>query len=188
MRRSARRELPKCHGLIVSDYGKGVITRVVLEKAIGVSKTKKLPVCVDPKESHIDAYTGVSILTPNQLEAGYVMGQRITDETSLMSVGWGLQKRLDVDCALVTRGADGMSLFERSGRYTHLPTVAREVFDVTGAGDTVVSVVALALAAGADYPEACYLANHAAGVVIREVGTATCSPGDLRASLAGSLA
>jgi rfaE bifunctional protein kinase chain/domain len=103
-------------------------------------------------------------------------------------VGWGLQKRLDVDCALITRGADGMSLFERSGRYTHLPTVAREVYDVTGAGDTVVSVVSLALAAGADYPEACYLANHAAGVVIREVGTATCSPSELRASLAGALA
>jgi len=182
------RELPKCHGLIVSDYGKGVVTRVVLEKAIGLAKAKKLPTCVDPKESHIDAYKGVSILTPNQNEAGYVMGQRITDETSLMSVGWGLQKRLDVDCALITRGADGMSLFERSGRYTHLPTVAREVYDVTGAGDTVVSVVALALAAGADYPEACYLANHAAGVVIREVGTATCSPSELRASLAGALA
>ena len=182
------RELPKCHGLIVSDYGKGVITRAVLEKAIGVAKAKKLKVAVDPKESHIDAYKGVSILTPNQNEAGYVMGQRITDETSLMSVGWGLQKRLDADCALITRGADGMSLFERSGRYTHLPTVAREVYDVTGAGDTVVSVVALALAAGADYPEACYLANHAAGVVIREVGTATCSPGELRASLAGALA
>jgi D-beta-D-heptose 7-phosphate kinase/D-beta-D-heptose 1-phosphate adenosyltransferase len=182
------RELPKCHGLIVSDYGKGVVTRVVLEKALGLAKAKKLPTCVDPKESHIDAYKGVSILTPNQNEAGYVMGQRITDETSLMSVGWGLQKRLDVDCALITRGADGMSLFERSGRYTHLPTVAREVYDVTGAGDTVVSVVALALAAGADYPEACYLANHAAGVVIREVGTATCSPSELRASLAGALA
>ena len=182
------RELPKCHGLIVSDYGKGVVTRVVLEKAIGLAKAKKLPTCVDPKESHIDAYKGVSILTPNQNEAGYVMGQRITDETSLMSVGWGLQKRLDVDCALITRGADGMSLFERSGRYTHLPTVAREVYDVTGAGDTVVSVVALALAAGADYPEACYLANHAAGVVIREVGTATCSPSELRASLVGALA
>jgi len=182
------RELPKCHGLIVSDYGKGVVTRAVLERAIGVAKAKKLKVCVDPKESHIDAYKGVSILTPNQHEAGYVMGQRITDETSLMSVGWGLQKRLDVDGALITRGPDGMSLFERSGRYTHLPTVAREVYDVTGAGDTVVSVVALALAAGADYPEACYLANHAAGVVIREVGTATCSPGELRTSLAGALA
>ncbi len=182
------RELPRCHGLVVSDYGKGVITRPVLERAIGLARARKLPVAVDPKESHIDAYRGVSILTPNQLEAGYVMGQRVTDEASLMSVGWGLQKRLDAECALITRGADGMSLFEKSGRYTHLPTVAREVFDVTGAGDTVVSVVALALAAGADYPEACYLANHAAGVVIREVGTATCSPSQLKTSLAGALA
>ena len=182
------RELPRCHGLVVSDYGKGVITRLVLEKAIGLARARRIPVAVDPKESHIDAYKGVSILTPNQLEAGWVMGQRITDEASLMSVGWGLQKRLDAECALITRGAEGMSLFEKTGRYTHLPTVAREVFDVTGAGDTVVSVVALALAAGADYPEACYLANHAAGVVIREVGTATCSPAQLKASLVGALA
>jgi bifunctional ADP-heptose synthase (sugar kinase/adenylyltransferase) len=77
-----------------------------------------------------------------------------------------------------------MSLFERGGRYTHLPTVAREVFDVTGAGDTVVSVVALALAAGADFVSACTLANHAAGLVIREIGTATCTPEALIDSLA----
>jgi len=182
------RELPRCHGLVVSDYGKGVITRPVLEKAIGLARARRIPVAVDPKESHIDAYKGVSILTPNQLEAGWVMGQRITDEASLMSVGWGLQKRLDAECALITRGPEGMSLFEKTGRYTHLPTVAREVFDVTGAGDTVVSVVALALAAGADYPEACYLANHAAGVVIREMSTATCTPSQLKASLVGALA
>jgi D-beta-D-heptose 7-phosphate kinase/D-beta-D-heptose 1-phosphate adenosyltransferase len=186
--RVIERELPKCHGLIVSDYGKVVITRAVLDMAIPPARARGIQVSVDPKESHIDAYRGVSILTPNQLEAGYVMGQRISDEASLMTVGWGLQKRLDAECALITRGADGMSLFEKSGRYTHLPTVAREVFDVTGAGDTVVGVVALALAAGADYPEACYLANHAAGVVIREVGTATCSPTQLRGSLVGSLA
>jgi D-beta-D-heptose 7-phosphate kinase/D-beta-D-heptose 1-phosphate adenosyltransferase len=186
--RVIERELPKCHGLIVSDYGKGVISRPVLDMAIAPARARKLQVSVDPKEGHIDAYKGVSIVTPNQLEAGYVMSQRITDEASLLSVGWGLQKRLDVECALITRGADGMSLFEETGRYTHLPTVAREVFDVTGAGDTVVGVVALALAAGADYPEACYLANHAAGLVIREVGTATCSPAQLRASLAGALA
>jgi len=180
------RELPRCHGLIVSDYGKGVVTRAVLEQAIGLARAKKLRVSVDPKESHIDSYRSVSILTPNQHEAGYVMGQRITDEASLLSAGRGLQKRVDADAVLITRGPDGMSLFEKSGRTTHLPTVAREVFDVTGAGDTVVSVVALALAAGADYPEACYLANHAAGVVIRDVGTATCPPGELRASLAGA--
>ena len=139
---------------------------------------------VDPKESHIDAYHGVSILTPNQHEAGWAQGRRVTDEASLMEVGWGLQRRLDAAAVLVTRGADGMSLFERGGRYTHLPTVAREVYDVTGAGDTVVSVVALALAAGADFPAACLLANHAAGIVIREVGTATCSCEQLLASLA----
>ena len=180
------RELPRCHGLIVSDYGKGVVTRAVLEQAIGLARAKKLRVSVDPKEGHIDSYRSVSIMTPNQHEAGYVMGQRISDEASLLAVGRGLQKRVDADAVLITRGPDGMSLFEKSGRTTHLPTVAREVFDVTGAGDTVVSVVALALAAGADYPEACYLANHAAGVVIREVGTATCPPGELRASLAGA--
>jgi D-beta-D-heptose 7-phosphate kinase/D-beta-D-heptose 1-phosphate adenosyltransferase len=182
------REMAGVHGLIVSDYGKGVITRPVLDAAIGLAKSRGIPISVDPKESHLDAYHGVSILTPNQYEAGNMMAERIKDEASLMNVGWGLQKRLDAECALVTRGPDGMSLFERGGRYTHLPTVAREVYDVTGAGDTVVSVVALALAAGADYPSACYLANHAAGVVIREVGTATCSPAQLRASIAGTLA
>jgi len=181
------REMPRCEGLIVSDYGKGVITRASLEHAIGLAKQQGIPIAVDPKESHIDAYRGVSILTPNQHEAGWVMGQRITDEASLMEVGWELQKRLDAECALITRGPEGMSLFERNGQYTHLPTVAREVYDVTGAGDTVVSVVALALAAGATYPEACYLANHAAGVVIREVGTATCSPSQLRNSIADVL-
>ena len=182
------REMAGVDALVVSDYGKGVITRPVLDAAIGLAKAKGIPIAVDPKESHLDAYHGVSILTPNQYEAGNMMAERIRDEASLMNVGWGLQRRLDAECALVTRGPDGMSLFERGGRYTHLPTVAREVFDVTGAGDTVVSVVALALAAGADYPSACFLANHAAGVVIREVGTATCSPAQLRASLAGTLA
>lgn len=182
------RELPRCEGLVVSDYGKGMVTRDVLERAIGLARPAGIPISVDPKESHIDAYRGASVLTPNQHEAGWVMGRRIVDEASLMEVGWGLQRRLDLECALVTRGPDGMSLFEKGGRYTHLPTVAREVFDVTGAGDTVVSVVALALAAGADYPEACHLANHAAGVVIREVGTATCPPDRLRDSLAGARA
>jgi D-beta-D-heptose 7-phosphate kinase/D-beta-D-heptose 1-phosphate adenosyltransferase len=141
---------------------------------------------VDPKESHIEAYRGVSILTPNQHEAGWVQGRRIVDEASLAEVGWGLQRRLEAEAVLVTRGPEGMSLFERGGRYTYLPTVAREVFDVTGAGDTVASVVALALAAGAAYPEACLLANHAAGLVIRELGTATCTPAALLGSLDGA--
>ncbi len=176
-------ELGACQALVVSDYGKGVIQPRVLEVALEVARAGGIPVCVDPKESHIDAYRGASILTPNQHEAGYVQGRRIVDEASLLEVGWGLQKRLDADAVLVTRGPEGMSLFERGGRYTHLPTVAREVFDVTGAGDTVVSVVAVALAAGADFPHACFLSNHAAGVVVGELGTASCTPSDLLASL-----
>lgn len=174
-----------CQAMIVSDYGKGVITRPLLEQALGRARARKVAVCVDPKESHIEAYRNVSILTPNQHEAGYMQGKRVVDEASLVEVGWGLQKRLDAEAVLVTRGPEGMSLFEKGGRATHLPTVAREVYDVTGAGDTVVSVVALALAAGADYPTASYLSNHAAGVVIREVGTATLNPEQLLASLAG---
>jgi D-beta-D-heptose 7-phosphate kinase/D-beta-D-heptose 1-phosphate adenosyltransferase len=177
------REFPTCDGLVVSDYGKGVVTSATLERALGLARERRVPVCVDPKESHVDAYRGVSILTPNQHEAGVMMGQRVRDEASLQAVGWGLQKRLDAEAVLITRGADGMSLFERGGRTLHLATVAREVFDVTGAGDTVVSVVALALAAGADFPYACALANHAAGLVIREVGTAAVSPVELLASL-----
>jgi rfaE bifunctional protein kinase chain/domain len=179
-------EIGRADGLIVSDYGKGVITASALPTALAAAFRRGIHVSVDPKESHIDAYRGVSILTPNQHEAGGVMGRRVVDEASLMEVGWGLLKRVESKALLVTRGPGGMSLFEQGGRYTHLPTVAREVFDVTGAGDTVVSVVALALAAGADFIEACALANHAAGIVIREVGTASCTPDALLAALAES--
>jgi D-beta-D-heptose 7-phosphate kinase/D-beta-D-heptose 1-phosphate adenosyltransferase len=177
------RELGDCEALVISDYGKGVVHPGTLEPALEIARRRGVPVAVDPKESHIDTYRRVGILTPNQHEAGWVQGRRIVDEPSLLEVGWGLQKRLDADAVLVTRGSEGMSLFERGGRYTYLPTVARDVFDVTGAGDTVVSVVALALAAGADFPDACLLSNHAAGVVIRELGTAACTPAALAASL-----
>ena len=179
-------ELPSCEAMVVSDYGKGVVHPAPLDRAILLARRERIPVCVDPKESHIDHYRGVSLLTPNQHEAGYVMGRRVVDEASLLEVGWGLQKRLDAGAVLVTRGPQGMSLFERGGRLTHLPTAAREVYDVTGAGDTVVSVVALGLAAGAELPNACYLSNHAAGIVIREVGTASCTREQLIASIAGS--
>lgn len=176
-------EIEGADGLIVSDYGKGVITAAALEGALAAAFRRGIHVSVDPKESHIDAYRGVSILTPNQHEAGGVMGRRVIDEASLMEVGWGLLKRVQSKALLITRGAGGMSLFEQGGGYTHLPTVAREVYDVTGAGDTVVGVVAVALAAGADFVSACALANHAAGQVIREVGTASCTPESLLASL-----
>jgi D-glycero-beta-D-manno-heptose-7-phosphate kinase len=175
--------IEEAEGLVVSDYGKGVIAPSGIEAALAQAGRRGIHVSVDPKESHIDSYRGASILTPNQHEAGGVMGRRIVDEESLMAVGRGLLDRVAAQAVLVTRGAQGMSLFEPGGRHTHFPTVAREVYDVTGAGDTVVSVVALALAAGAGFAEACQLANHAAGIVIREIGTASCAPAELLLSL-----
>ena len=183
LRAAIEKALARAEALIVSDYGKGVVHPGTLGTALAAARARRIPVCVDPKESHIDAYRGVTILTPNQHEAGYVQGRRVVDEASLLEVGRGLQRRLDADAVLVTRGGEGMSLFERGGRITHLPTVAREVYDVTGAGDTVAGVVGLALAAGADLPSACRIANHAAGIVVAEIGTATCDPAALLASL-----
>ena len=159
--------------LIVSDYGKGVVTRATIAAAISTARDLGKMVCVDPKESHFASYVGVTAITPNQKEAGAAVGIRITDEKSLLAVGWELQKRLEARCVLITRGEHGMSLFMSGGEFVHLSTVAREVFDVTGAGDTVVSALAVALAAGASMEEAAIIANHAAGLVIREVGTAS---------------
>jgi len=180
---AVERLVPESDAVIISDYGKGVIEPELLRPAIALARQHRLSVSVDPKEKHFPSYQGATVITPNQLEAGQAFGKRITDEASLLEAGWGLRERLDLDCVLVTRGPDGMSLFERGGRHTRLPTVAREVYDVTGAGDTVVSVFALALAARADFVTAARLANHAAGQVIRHAGTAVCPPEDLKASL-----
>jgi rfaE bifunctional protein kinase chain/domain len=175
--------LEGAEGVIVSDYGKGAITAAGLARLLAAAKARRVPVSVDPKETHFFSYGGAAVLTPNVHEAGRSFGRTLRDEATLLAAGQGLRERLDADAMLITRGAEGMSLFERGGRVTHLPTVAREVFDVTGAGDTVVGVYALALAGGAEPPLAAFLANHAAGLVIRHAGTAVTTPGELLASL-----
>jgi D-beta-D-heptose 7-phosphate kinase/D-beta-D-heptose 1-phosphate adenosyltransferase len=167
--------IEECDVLIVSDYGKGVVTQKTIAAAISTAREQGKMVCVDPKESHFASYVGVTAITPNQKEAGTAVGATIADEDSLLGVGWELQKRLEAECVVITRGEQGMSLFMSGGELVHLPTAARDVFDVTGAGDTVVSVLAVALAAGASMVEAAMIANHAAGLVIREVGTASAS-------------
>ena len=134
--------------VLVSDYGKGVVTHETISVAIAEARKLGKMVCVDPKESHFASYVGVTAITPNQKDAGAAVGEAITDEDSLLRVGWELQNRLEADCVVITRGEHGMSLFMSGGELVHLPTVAREVFDVTGAGDTVVSALAVALAAG----------------------------------------
>jgi D-beta-D-heptose 7-phosphate kinase/D-beta-D-heptose 1-phosphate adenosyltransferase len=170
--------------LVVSDYGKGVVAGTVLPGAIALARQGGKIICVDPKESHFDSYVGVTALTPNQKEAGNAIGLRIRDDATLEEVGWELSRRLETECVVITRGELGMSLFLSGGELVHLPTVAREVYDVTGAGDTVVGVLATALAAGATMVEAALIANHAAGVVIREIGTASVTPDEIERSFA----
>jgi D-glycero-beta-D-manno-heptose-7-phosphate kinase len=170
---SLRKAVRDSEVLIVSDYGKGVVTTQSISAAIREARAGGKLVCVDPKESHFQSYVGVTAITPNQKEAGNAVGVRIRDDATLNRVGRELLSRLEAECVVITRGEDGMTLFMSDGSTTHLPTAAREVFDVTGAGDTVVSVLAVALAAGATMVEAAMMANHAAGMVIREVGTAS---------------
>jgi len=169
--------------LIISDYGKGVVTERTLAVALEAARTGETKVCVDPKQSHFSRYLGVTAITPNLKEASGAVGYPMATEDELLRGGWELRDRLDAECVIVTRGEQGMSLFMRGGDYEHLPTVAREVYDVTGAGDTVVSVLGVALAAGASMVEAAIIANHAAGIVIREIGTASVTTDDIRRSV-----
>ncbi len=170
--------------VIVSDYCKGVISMAVMEAVLKAAGSAR-PVVVDPKTEHYRLYRGVTAITPNLEEASVGSGVRITDEKTLLRAGTRLLKRLGLKAVLLTKGPEGMSLFQK-GRVTHIPTSARHVFDVTGAGDTVVGTFTMALAAGATMQEAAVLANHAAGIVVGEVGTATATPDAVKQSLRGS--
>jgi D-beta-D-heptose 7-phosphate kinase/D-beta-D-heptose 1-phosphate adenosyltransferase len=167
--------------VVLSDYKKGVITSEVVKTVLGASGGRKF-VAVDPKVGHFHLYKGVSAITPNLMEASLGSGVAIKDERTMLKAGNTLLRRLALKAVLLTRGEEGMSLFEREG-VTHIPTVAKKVFDVTGAGDTVIATFTLAQAAGASMQEAAVLANHAAGVVVGEVGTAVATPAKVRQSI-----
>jgi len=167
---------------VVSDYGKGVVTPELLDRLLPELSRRGVPVAVDPKEEHFFRYRGVTVITPNVTEASQAWGRKLRDTESLLEAGFGLRERLDARSVLITRGEEGMSLFTEQG-HTHFPTRAREVYDVTGAGDTVVAAIGASLAAQATLPEACILANHAAGLVVAHVGTAATSQAELLASL-----
>jgi D-beta-D-heptose 7-phosphate kinase/D-beta-D-heptose 1-phosphate adenosyltransferase len=141
-----------------------------------------VPVLVDPKLRHFRLYRGVSVVTPNQLETEQATGLRLRGESDLVAAGRRILALLACRAVLVTRGEHGMSLFEKGRPPLHVPTAAREVFDVTGAGDSVIATMALAVAAGASLTEAAVLANCAAGVVVGKVGTAQASPDEVLAA------
>lgn len=179
--------LPETHCLLISDYGKGVITLPLLQRIVPLARKRNCFIAVDPKESHFRNYRQVSVITPNEHEAAFAAGQRIRDDESLRAVGWGLLKELELDSILVTLGARGMALFEHDGSFSHLPTVAKKVYDVTGAGDTVIAVLTAMMAAGASRLEAAFVANQAAGIVVGYIGTAYVGKDELFNTIAESL-
>lgn len=170
--------------LVVSDYGKGVIAADLLERLAAAHALRPFTWVVDPKGVNFPHYRRASLVKPNLVEAAIAAGIEITDAPSLRRAGQRLLERWEAGAVLISRGEDGMTLFRRGGRVRTFPTAAREVFDVTGAGDTVVATCALALGAGGSLEDATQLANHAAGIVVGKVGTATVTARELLAGLA----
>jgi rfaE bifunctional protein kinase chain/domain len=176
------KNLPDYPVIILSDYGKGFISREFMDRFMPMVQGRSTPplVLVDPKTVNYDLYQGVDLLTPNTKEASEGANLPVSDRESIIKAGRAIFKRLGCRNLLITLGPDGMALFEGQESIRHIPTFARKVFDVTGAGDTVIATTALALAAGMDLLTACTLANYAAGVVVGQVGAATATPEDLR--------
>jgi D-beta-D-heptose 7-phosphate kinase/D-beta-D-heptose 1-phosphate adenosyltransferase len=175
------RQLRNVDAVILSDYGKGTLSDVAT--LIGLCRAAGKPVTVDPKGSDYARYAGATLLTPNLSELEAVVGVCADDET-LVAKATQLMLQLQLQALLVTRSEKGMSLLRPGQPALHLPTVAREVFDVTGAGDTVIATLTAAIAVGADLEDAVRLSNLAAGVTVGKLGAATVSPEELRAQLA----
>ncbi len=182
-----KKAIKKHDAVIISDYKKGVISSSLIKAVVKYAKPANTFVAVDPKVGHFHFYKNVSLITPNIMEASQGSGIEIKDEKSLLKAGKALLNRLACKSVLITRSEEGMSLFERTSskdiKVTHIPTVAQKVFDVTGAGDTVIAAIALASTAGASLEDAAIIANHAAGIVVGEVGTAVATPETLLKSL-----
>jgi D-beta-D-heptose 7-phosphate kinase/D-beta-D-heptose 1-phosphate adenosyltransferase len=166
--------------VVISDYGKGVITERLVSGLVDYARQKGLIVSVDPKVENFSIYKGVTVITPNHFEAGSGVGNKIVDGQSLLVTGKLILTKLGCENVIITQGEDGMTLFEATGGIVHIPTVAREVFDVTGAGDTVISTLTLSVATGASMRDAAVISNYAAGIVVGKVGTAIVTARELR--------
>ena len=165
-------KLAEVDAVLFSDYDKGALSLELCQAVIQRAHDLKKVVTADPKPQNMDFFRGCTIITPNRLEAENAAGLELDSDENVLEAGRRLLDRLNTDAVLITRGEDGMSLFEGEGRISHIPTQALEVFDVTGAGDTVISTLTLALAAGAGFEESALLANTAAGIVVGEIGVA----------------
>ena len=170
--------------ILISDYLKGAVSRGVAAGAIKAARGRRIPLLVDPKVPHIDYYAGATVITPNHHEAEAVAHMRIRTSEEALAAARRFRERAHCDCVLITRGEHGMTLLAADGE-AELPAEAREVADVTGAGDTVVSTVTLALAAGSSFEGAARLANYAGGLVVMKRGTATVGWQELRDAIDG---
>lgn len=172
-----------CEGLLISDYNKGVVSGALMTDVLGHCRRMKIPVYVDPKVPNFSLFTPVTLATPNHVEAGNIVSMSCSTDAEVEKAGKLIFGLIQSDYLIIKRGDEGMSVFKAGQKVVHIPTVAKEVYDVTGAGDTVIATASLALLAGADIQEAAIFANAAAGVVVGKVGTASLSPNELLNSL-----
>jgi len=173
-------EIKNFDAVIISDYGKGVITPSLISSLTGLCKKYKKIITVDPKINHFFYYKNVDCLTPNLMEAS--AGMHLPEPSSkeeIVMLGKKIIKKLNARNLVITQGKDGMTVFNNSGIF-HLPAISKEVFDVTGAGDTVIAILTLAVACGFELLKAAMFANLAAGVVVQKLGTANVLPDELR--------
>lgn len=165
-----QRLVPDVDAVLVQDYNKGVLTRRIITEVAALAKRWKRILTVDPKFDHFFEYAGATVIKPNQLELEVALGVKIRNEQELCRAGKKAMQRLGCSSMLITRGAQGMTLIEKKGAITHVPARTKKVFDVSGAGDTAISTLTVALSAGASVSEATTMANYAAGLVCGEVG------------------
>ena len=175
-----RNTVSRVDGVLISDYGKGVILPEVLTEAISLSNKRGIPVTVDPKIENFMLYRDITCMTPNLNEA--VTGMRadpVKTDKDTEKLGKSIVNQLNCRSLIITRGSSGMSVFEKNKKPLNIPTMAKEVFDVSGAGDTVISTLTLCLASGAPLKTSAEIANYAAGIVVGKFGTATVTAGEL---------
>lgn len=178
-----KERIPHVDAVIISDYGKGVVTRDLIQRVVALTTEHQKICTVDPKVNHFDLYAGTTLITPNHVEAGAALGRKIVTVEDVHDAARALKEKVRCKGVLVTFGAKGMCLLDEQNSFLHIDTVAKKVFDVTGAGDTVISTFTLALAAGGTMEMAAQLSNAAAGLVVGEFGTATVQPEQLARSL-----
>ncbi len=174
-----KKRLDQVEAVLISDYDKGLVTMKLLEGLVPLARRWHKPVVADSKFRYLSGYRGVTAVTPNLKEASATTGISPTDEVAIQRMGHWLLSRLECETVLITRGKDGISLFGNNGDMAVMPSVAKEVSDVTGAGDTVASVLTLGLAAGISTEDATLIANAAAGIVVGRLGVAVVTRDEL---------